>query len=312
MKDSKKSKLIAIGILCAGLFLSANLSAEKVGRKIQITWDASEKKLELLEDKSPKNPYGYKLKKDDSITLIGQGKPSDIKQIKIEYGITGLDISALFSRLISGILAPAYKSGLVQETLHVTDDLLPGGILTVTFRVVKQTNDEDTKVIKFRIEDEYPWFFGSAGMVFTNARDPEVAIVKKSNIITYDVDGETQQAYEQIIIKKNNTGTFRPLQTVVSFLNFRVYKPVYLSLGFSVNQSIFSEPMLGLSYYFRFKNVGLVSTCGIHFSKEIEFNSLSEFGEGQTVDPELGLTVEDISTEEEYKIRLFLGVSFRF
>ena len=114
------------------------------------------------------------------------------------------------------------------------------------------------------------------------------------------------------VLKNNDTSSLRPLQSVVSFLNFRIYNPIYLSLGFSLNQNIFTEPLIGLSYYLKVKNVGVVATTGIHFSKEVEIISSSGFSDGQTIDPTIGLTVEDIPTEENYHARFFFGFSFRF
>lgn len=315
MKEPLKSRLIALALLFASLFFSVNLSAKEVGRDIQIqwNWDASDKKLIVKIGKEcEENPYSFELRKDDKVMLVAQARGP--KKIQIEYTIFGLDINARFSKRVSEIFSAdaRAKTTPLKETVQVTDDLLPGGILTVTFKRVLKADEEETKTVKFRIKDEYPWFFGSVGMIFTTAKNPEVAIIKTKNTITFEINGETQQAYEQIIIMKDNTSTLRPLQSVVSFLNFRIYNPLYISLGFSLNQNIFTEPMIGLSYYFKVKNVGLVGTAGVHFNKETEINSMSEFEEGHSIDPTIGLTVEDISTEEKYKARFFFGFSFRF
>lgn len=319
MKVSKNSRSIALALLCVSLCFSDNLSAQEngqkkkiTGRDVQIQWnaDAKQKKLKVIEnDKLICDPqsYYFELRKNDRVLLIMQANRLKNKKLKlqIEYTITGLDVSARFSKRATEIWAKdeTIQRGeieLERETVQVTDDLLPGGVLAVTFKKVLGEDEEETKIVKFRIKDEYPWFFSSVGMIITKAIDPEVAIVK------------TQTNEQIIVLKDNNTRTLHPLQSVVSFLNFRIYNPIYISLGFSLNQQIFTEPMIGLSYYFKVKNVGLVITLGSHFSKEVEIISSSGFKEGQSIDPTLNLTVEDIPTIEKYHTRFFFGFSLRF
>lgn len=318
MKVSKNSRSIALALLCVSLCFSDNLSAQEngqkkkiTGRDVQIQWnaDAKQKKLKVIENGKlicDPQSYYFELRKNDRVLLIMQANRLKNKKLKlqIEYTITGLDVSARFSKRATEIWAkdePIPRAVEPErETVQVTDDLLPGGVLAVTFKKVLGEDEEETKIVKFRIKDEYPWFFSSVGMIITKAIDPEVAIVK------------TQTNEQIIVLKDNNTRTLHPLQSVVSFLNFRIYNPIYISLGFSLNQQIFTEPMIGLSYYFKVKNVGLVITLGSHFSKEVEIISSSGFKEDQSIDPTLNLTVEDIPTIEKYHYRFFFGFSLRF
>lgn len=319
MRMIKYSKTIILLILCVSLFPSVNLSATEKGRDITIAWYDQDKKLGVIMDGEPiHEPYSYhlKLSKDDNVILFMQALWVETTKLQIEYSIAGVDAMAKFSKRAAEVFAkaPSLESAETKEEyLPVTNDLLPGGLLIVNFKKIMPNDKEEIKIVKFRIKDEYPWFFSSAGIVFSQKNNPEVAIVKTDNKITFEKDGETQQAYEQILILENNdTSSLRPLQSVVSFLNFRIYNPIYLSLGFSLNQNIFTEPLIGLSYYLKVKNVGVVATTGIHFSKEVEIISSSGFSDGQTIDPTIGLTVEDIPTEENYHARFFFGFSFRF
>lgn len=319
MKVQKNFRSIALALLCVSLFSSVTLSAGEKGRDVQIAWYDQDNKLVVIKDgETIDEPYSYhfKLSKDDKVTLYMEAFWVETKKLQIEYTITGLDVNVRFSKRAAEVFpkAPLTETAEIKkETVPVTDDLLPGGLLTLTFKKILPNDEEETKIVKFRIKDEYPWFFSSVGMIVTNAIDPEVAIIKTNKVITFEKDGETQQVYEQmLVLKDNNTSTLRPLQSAVSFLNFRVYNPIYISLGFSLNQMIFNEPMIGLSYYCKVKNVGLVATFGAHFSKEIEIIKMSGFKEGQSIDPTLGLTVEDIPIEEKYHYRLFFGFSLRF
>lgn len=318
MKVQKNYRSIALTFLCVSLLFSINLSAGEKGRDIQIAWYDQHEKLVVEKDGEPiDEPYSYhfELHKDDKVILCMEARWGQTKKLQIEYTIAGVDVSARFSKRAAEVFPKAsgrQEDEIKKEIVPVTDDLLPGGLLIITFKKILPNDDEETKIVKFRIKDEYPWFFSSVGMIVTDAKDPEVAIVKTNNVITFEKNGMNQQAYEQIIVLKDNNSRFRPLQSAVSFLNFRVYNPVYISLGFSLNQKIFNEPMIGLSYYCKVKNVGLVATFGAHFSKEIEIIGMSGFKENQSIDPTLGLTVEDIPTEERYHTRLFFGFSLRF
>jgi len=318
MKAQKNPRSIALALLCVSLLSSINLSAKDQGRDIQIAWYDQDEKLAVIKDGEPiDEPYSYhfELSKDDKVIIYMEALWGETKKLQIEYTITGVDVNARFSKRAAEVFPIASGREAAEtkkEIVPVTDDLLPGGLLTITFKKILPNDEEETKIVKFRIKDEYPWFFSSVGMIVTNAKDPEVAIVKTNKAITFEKDGEIQQAYEQIIVLKDNNNRFRPLQSVVSFLNFRVYNPIYISLGFSLNQKIFDEPMIGLSYYCKVKNVGLVATFGAHFSNEVEIISMSGFKENQSIDPTLGLTVEDIPKEEKYHTRLFFGFSLRF
>jgi hypothetical protein len=259
------------------------------------------------------SPYHVVLTKKDEVELQLE---TDIqaKKLEIEYTITGFDVNAHFSK-VAGEVFPASDEKAVgqrRKILAVTDDLLPGGLLTVTFKKTFADDSQDTASFKFRIQDEYPWFFNSFGMVFSSAKEPEVAIVNTNEIITFEKDGKTQQAHQQVIVLKDNDSQFEPIQSVVTFLNFRIHQAAYASLGFQVNEKIFTEPMLGVAFYRKIKNVGFAIHGGVHFSKELEILRASGFEDGQKVDPTIGLTVDDIPTQEKYHSRFFLGISARY
>ena len=121
----------------------------------------------------------------------------------------------------------------------------------------------------------------SGGIALSTAPDPEVAIVKTSNVVTFVKDGNTQQAYEQMIVVRDNDTRARPIQSLLTFANFRVAGPFTASLGFQLNQQIFEEPLIGGTYRRTLGKAGLNFTGAVHFSREVQILEGSGFFAGQ-------------------------------
>jgi hypothetical protein len=219
------------------------------------------------------------------------------------------------------------KSGsqeLGEETQIViralTDDLVAGGRLSATFNVMRRETDpakkesvlETSGPLVFRVRSEVPWYTVSTGLVMTTAPEPVVAIVKTANVVTFQKDGKEQRAYEQKIVLRDADANVKPIQSAVSFLNFRLSGPIFASAGVQLNQKLFEEPLLGLTYRRPLGRLGLNFTCAAHLSRELEILSETGFDVKQAVDPTLSLTVDDIPTKRRYHVRPALGFSVDF
>lgn len=319
------------------LILSAS-TAEAQPRNVQVRWDDTSRSLEIWVNCADEvcdggqkiggsDAYLFQLNQKDLVTLhmtatVEAGNAGDTR-LDLSYTITGDDPTKAFQTALgkvfpSGPLDKTKKEAtqIIEETLAVTDQLLPGGKLTATFQRSIMKNDKavpvSTKTLIIGIEDDYPWFVASFGIVASTAQETRVDIVNTSNAISFVKDGATKQAYEQKIVLRGARDDLRPLQSVVSFLNFQLSGPVYASLGFRLDQQVFKEPLFGLMYFKKVSKVGLLFGGGIHLSEETEILGGSGFADGQTIDPTLGLTVGSIPTEDRYHVRYFFGFSAKY
>jgi hypothetical protein len=279
--------------------------------------------------------FGFELKASDRVVLRMQWIGGADTRGEIAHAVTGAnlhekDLDAL-RRLVGGaaVSKDAAEARVAEagervrvEIESVADDLVAGGRLTATFNVKTRTTGDDGKVsesvtdtagpLTFRVEAEEPRLTVSTGLAFTTGREPEVAIVRSSTILTFQKDGETQQAYQQVIALRDNDGALKPIQALATFANFRLWPRTYASAGFQLNQSFFQEPLVGLTYRHPFGHGGLNVTAGAHLSRELEILEDSGFAAGQLVDPTIGLTADDIPVRWKYTPRFVLGVSLDF
>jgi hypothetical protein len=207
-------------------------------------------------------------------------------------------------------------------TKAVTDDLTPGGKLTVTFTLKGKegtgANQKEVTLytsggVSFRIEPRPPRVTVSTGITVSTAPEPTVAIVKTSNLISFQKDGKPQQSYEQVIAIRDTDTGLQPIQTAVTFANFRLIRSAYATVGVQLNQKIFEEPIIGLTYRHPLAgSMGLDFTIGIHLSHETEILKTSGFKDGMKLDPTAGLTVDDIPVEKNYHRRFAFAFSVDF
>ena len=112
---------------------------------------------------------------------------------------------------------------------------------------------------------------------------------------------------------QDNDRAFRPIQSLMTFANFRIAGPVYVSIGVQVNQKLFDGPLLGGTYRVPLGNGhGLNVTAGVQFSREIGIDPASGFADGQLLDPAAGLTVDDVPTRSTWHGRAALGLTLDF
>ena len=152
-----------------------------------------------------------------------------------------------------------------------------------------------------------PWFFSSVGFAVTTGREGELALINTNKKITEDEESKT---FQRISIK-NNGNDLKPIQSIVTFLNFRLSSSIYLSIGAPINNKIFDELMLGFSLFSRYKDIGFSVTAGVQFNKELEIAKSSGYEVDQYIDPSSGLTLDSIPTETKTKLRPFVGISFK-
>lgn len=276
--------------------------------------------------------YGFILSPEDNVVLVfkWQGATSTGD---INYAVTGTnldlkDLEKLKSVIGAAAPAPALTAGRVagapthRIVKAVTDDLTAGGRLTVTVTLKDKegsgTNNKEVTLytsggVTFKIEPRSPRFTVSTGLAVSTAPEPTVAIVKTSNIITFEKDDKTQQAYEQQIILRDDDASLKPIQTAVTFANFRLIRRLYGTLGVQLNEKIFEEPLLGLTYRHPIAaSMGVNFTVGMHFSHETAIVESSGFEDGMKLDPTIGLTVDDIPTETHYHRRFAFAFSVDF
>ena len=313
---------------------------------------SSGQNMDTCDDKKKRvgpQAYGFELKASDIVILVMKWR-SDDGQANIEYAVTGEDVNNRDLEELKKLFTAATekKSGdkvagtdelstdLATQIKAVTDDLIAGGKLTVTYNIKKAAatdadpsadpdvrNEEEeeeqlevvvgtSEPLTFRVRMEPPRFTVSNGIVMTTAPEPTVAIIKTDTIISFEKDGMTQQANEQVIILRDADDSLRPIQSLVTFANFRIYERLYGSVGFQLTQKIFEEPILGITYRHPLGGVGVNFTAGVLFSRELEIIEDSGFTVGDMLDPTIGLTVDDIPTEKFYHRRLALGFSLDF
>jgi hypothetical protein len=276
--------------------------------------------------------YGFLLEPSDRIVIVLKWKGAEPTG-EITYAVTGtnLDVKDLdqLKKLISGGAPEAKEAGrgaladtVRTEMKAVTDDLIAGGKLTITFSLKQKqgtgANQQEVSLytsgpLTFRIADRPPRFTVSTGIAVSGAPEPTVAIVKTANVISFEKDGKTQQAYEQTIVLRDSEVEARPIQSAVTYANFRLYRSIYASFGVQLNQKIFEEPLLGVTYRHSLGgSMGVNFTGGVVLSRETQIIDSSGFEVGMKIDPTLGLTVDDIPTEQKYHGRYMFGFSVDF
>jgi hypothetical protein len=337
-----RSFVLTVAIYCAfaPLALGAN------SRTVQIRWDFtkdSPTELEIWENCSPTDPistctgsktpapqsYIYELLPNDRVVLVLTHASAD-GEGEIEAAVTGTnlddkDLEALKKVINAG--APAAeskkaepsKANPVTKVKALTDDLIAGGRLTVTFIVKKKDGDKEEIVIRnsgaivFKTAPANPLFTVSNGIALSQAPNTTLLLSKTSTILTFEKDDKTQQAYEQVIALKDSDKTLKPIQAAMTYVNLRLYRRFYASIGVQLNQKLFEQPLTGFTYRHPIgKRMGFNTTVGIHFSRETEIVPESGFTIGQKVDPTVGLTVGDIPIRERYHRRLGVGFSIDF
>ena len=312
----KKSFVLAFTLL---IFLgSFSLDAKKKVRDVTITWKAEQNKHVIEVDGNIVNRLPFELHENDKVLLRMTALWGGTESLDIKYSITGPKMDDIFKSEIKKLLGipsnDKESADIKEEILPVTDDLLPGGILTVTFKRILSGSDkkEKTKGFRFRIKDKCPWFFSSTGFVFSNENNRTLSIINTEETVTYQEGGKTKQAQQQMVVFKDDSTKFKPKQTFVQFLNFRLFSCIYGSIGFPLNKKIFSEPLLGVTLFLRRKNMGVAINGGIQFHKQLFILESSGYEAGYIINPPTGLTVDNIPTEEKYIIRPFVGLSFKF
>ncbi len=315
--------------------------ARSKARSVHIVWDLTagdDKRLSIEvtpANGTPEAPvtgpqaYTFVLEPDDRVVLVFKWTGPATTKGEIAYAVTGTnvdtkDLEAL-KKLITGAARAPEAIELAasrSETRAVTDPLLPGGKLTVTLTLKDKTGAgaSETEVtvytsggVTLRIADRSPRFTVSTGLAVSNAPEPSVAIIKTPRVITFEKDGKTQQAYEQIIVLRDSNAKAQPIQSAVTFANFRIVDRLYASLGLQLNQKLFEEPLFGLTYRHPLAGtLGLNITGGAHPSRETEIVPSSGFAAGMTLDPSLGLTVDDIPVEKTYRWRYVFAFTVDF
>ena len=323
---------------CAAFILLFAASAQAQPRSVQIRWDDTSRSLEIWvncaddvcdggEKIGGSGAYLFQVNEKDLVTLhmmatVEAGAAGDTR-LDISYTIIGDDPTKAFQAALgkvfpSGAVDKTKKEAtqVIEETLAVTDQLLPGGKLTTTFQRSVMKGEKSvpvsTKTLIFGIQDDYSWFVASFGIVASTAQDTRIDIVNTSKVISFVKDGAAKQAYEQKIVVRGTRDDVRPLQSVVSFLNFHLRGPAYASFGFRLDQQVFKEPLFGLMFMRKIGKVGLLFGGGIHLSEETEILADSGFSDGQTIDPTLGLTVGAIPSDDVYHVRYFFGFSAKY
>jgi len=277
--------------------------------------------------------YTYTIRRSDRITLIVISATTDDPGVATD-AITGTNLDDKDLDQLKKLFAGDVGTGKGQPSLigppsknlpqpkadvtAVTDKLIAGGKLTVTFNLKKSENGKDTITktsgpVTFLIEAATPLFTVSFGLGFSNAPTPTVAIVKTPTIVTFEKDGETQQAFQQVVLLQDNDEHFQPIQSLMAFVNFRMRNQWYASVGVQVNQKVFESPLAGVTYRLPLgERRGLNFTGGVHFSRELKIAPGSGWSDGQLVDPTIGLTVADIADDARVALSTQLRIHCRF
>lgn len=263
------------------------------------------------------------LEKDDEIFLIARAiKTEEDTKLVIDYKIEGDNpqqaLKGFFSDYFSAAAPMDIEERLKGSKIEyislrkrVEGDLFPGGKITVTF---KATNAQDQEINRrdavINVKDEYPFVFTSSGIAFSNDNNREVIFSDTNETITFVEDGETKQVKRQVL-GYNDTNSIKIKPSLIQYLNVRISKWLYGTIGVPVNDKIFSEPFLGFSFYHRNKTIGVVVTAGAQLHQENEIRSDSGYKAGDLINPTEGLTPDKIPTTKKGVARFFLGISFK-
>jgi hypothetical protein len=278
--------------------------------------------------------YHFGLKRTDKVTLVLIDAASPDTG-EADYAITGTNLDEkdidqlkkLFLASAAAAKAAGEKgragSGKPVIVLKaVTDKLIAGGKLTATFNMKNKTGSGDdaketitrsSGALVFGIQSESPRVTVSGGIGLSTARNPSVAIVKTSAIVTFTKDDKPQQAYEQVITLRDDDTKFKPVQSLITSANFRLHGRLYGSAAIRVDEKLFEQPILGFTYRHPLsERMGLNVTGGVMLSRETEILSESGFAAGQKIDPSIGLTADDIPTKTRFHGRpaLLLTIDF--
>ncbi len=313
---------LTVALISGTALLTAPVAAADEGRRIIISYDAVSNKLESkVNNRNENNDEDafITLKQEDKVSLVLKAKKKTT--LSINYTIEGEDREAQFIKRFSGALGgDSEEQDLGQDDpansikRHVTERLLPGGTLTVEFVVinlVENPTPEDTLrvVFTFNIEQAYPFFFVSTGLVLTAASEHSLSLIRTDSLATVANGSEPQETPFRALIIKGDNKNLRPIESAVTFFHGRIFWRFYGSLGVQLNASIFELPLLGVSYYGQFRNFGYVLTAGLHRANELEIRPESGIEVGQLVHPSANLNEEDIPTEEVPVWKCFIGVS---
>lgn len=310
------------------LLLLLYVSNTRAADSLKVFYDFKSNSLIVHEDENILSGFEsqlYKFNKNDKILISVSSQPG-ADSIIISYEITGTDpyesIKSDLSDTISGLGITNAKadsakyvesidtSGTPTEiktaSKAVTDNLFPGGNIKMSF---KQVKDSITikKEFMFSIVDENPWFFSSLGFAVSAGREGELALINTNKKIS---EAEYSKTFQRINMK-NNENDLKPIQSIITFLNFRLSSSIYFSIGAPINNKIFDELMLGLSIFSRYNDIGFSVTAGVQFNQELQIQNSSGYKVDQYVDPADGLTLDSIPTETKTKLRPFVGISFK-
>jgi len=320
--------------------------AERGGRDVAVVWNLDEpdaRRLSILVLEAGKvNPpiegaaaYNFVFREKDRVVISFSFTAPPTAKPEVSYAVSGTnidirDLEAL-KKLIVGTAPQTTAANVMSlsvgntprtETKAVTDDLIAGGRLTMTLSLKDKKgpgpNEQEVTVyssggIIFRVASRPPRLTLSSGIAVSRAPDPSVTIVKTADTIVFEKDGKQQRAYQQMILLKDKKAALQPLQTLVTYANFQVRDDFYLSLGIQLNQKVFEEPLLGLSYRRSLVGtMGVHAVAGFHFTRETTLEPRSGFTDGMKPDPTIGLTVDEIPTTMRRRTRPFFGLQRHF
>ena len=318
----------------------AGFAAEAAGRVVIVSYDfqkAEAERFQICAHEIPpdgscgansaawvRNVHAFEIKASDTVLLEmtwAEGEDADIVFAVTGTGVDDGALEALRSVLgfpprpprvptnPTSTLTPVSRT----RTRRMTEELVAGGRLTVTFNIRADNQIVSTSgPLTLYIEREKPRLTVSNGIVVTTGPEPEVAIVKTATVVAFERDEVIQRAYERVVTLRGVESQVRPIQSIVTFLNFRLSWSLYGSLGFQLNQRLFEEPILGVTWRLDLGRVGVNATVGALLSRETEFVPASGFFPGYKIDPTADLTEDDIPTRMRYWARPALGFGLDF
>jgi hypothetical protein len=277
---------------------------------------------------------GFVFSDKDKVTFVLLYKRDDGKKRRgeIVHSITGTGVSdkdlEALKKIVGATEEKKANESLTDEVADtaeiqaLTDDFEIGQKIVVTFSLKETSMGDDGKDTEkttltrgpfaFRVGGT-PRFKLSYGIAFSTAPNPIVAIEKTSTVVEFEKDGKKQQAYQQTLALRDAEPKLALIQALVTQLNFRLMSNIFGSAGFQVNQKIFEEPMLGLTYRHQAGNkLGVYLTGGVHFSRETAIREDGGFKPGFRIDPTQPLTVDEIPTETNTKHRFVLALTVDF
>ena len=186
-------------------------------------------------------------------TVSGTGlSDKDIEAFKKIVGAAGGPMIAG-----AGRGAAPLSTANAAEVQALTDDMDIGQKITATFALKETTKDAEGKPVEKTTATRGPFVFPvggaprfklSYGIAFSTAPDPTVVIEKTTNVVSFENDGKTQEAYQQVVRLRDADPQFDVIEALVTMANFRIAGNFYGSAGLQINQKIFEEPMLGGTY----------------------------------------------------------------